>query len=317
MRASFMNAKYDIEVQKSHFSAPSRRSLLLGMYCMPVHAVPKPNSSDLQLITDHLAGPFSFNSMIPCNTHATHPLDNLHLLGKVLLSPYTQDLNNPILYKSDVVEAYHLMPMHLAWQVKQAVHIDGELHIDRYSVFDGWKSGNYSVTFHSLICWVARKIKGMLLLQVYSDDFYGLNKADDFTFYPSYKKHLLTNQYCLLCLWDKLGIPQKEKKQVSGAPLVIIGIEVDSNRLTFILPAASCNLLLSEITKFCQWHAKKVGAKATGSSSFPLKKWQCLAGWLNWSFNVYPHLHPCLNNIHDKIGGKEQGEELIYVNNEI
>ena len=86
------------------------------------------------------------------------------------------------------------------------------------------------------------------------------------------------NQYRLLCLCDELGIPHKEKKQVSGALLVIIGIEVDPNSLTFTLPAASHNLLLSKIAKFCQWHAKKLRAKATGSSSFPLKKWQCLAG---------------------------------------
>ena len=106
--------------------------------------------------------------------------------------------------------------------------------------------------------------------------------------------------------------------QVStGAPLVIIGIEVDPNHLTFTPPAASHNLLLSEIAKFCLRRPKKVGVKVAGSSSFPLKKWQCLAGWLNWSFNVYPHLCPCLNNIYHKIGGKERGEELIYVNNEI
>jgi hypothetical protein len=147
--------------------------------------------------------------MIPRNTHATYPLDNLHLLGEVLLSRYTQGLNNPILYKSDVAEAYRLMPMHPTWQVKQAVRIDGELHIDRCGVFGGRKSGDYSVTFHSLVCWIAREIKGIPLLQVYSDDFYGLNKGDDFTFYPPYKKHLPTNQYRLLCLWDELGIPHK------------------------------------------------------------------------------------------------------------
>ena len=156
--------------------------------------------------------------------------------------------------------------MHLAWQVKQAVCIDGELHIDRWGVFGGQKSGNYSITFHSLVCWIACRIKGILLLQVYSDNFYSLNKADDFIFYPPYKKHLPTNQYRLLCLWDKLGISHKEKKQVLGALLVIIGIKIDSNCLTFTLPAASHDLLLSEIAKFCQWHAKKVRAKATCSS---------------------------------------------------
>jgi len=226
---------------------------------MPVHAVPKPNSSDLQLITNHSAGPFSLNSMIPHNTHATYPLDNLHLLSEVLLSLYTQDLHNPILYKSDVAEAYCLMLMHLAWQVKQAVCIDGELHIDRCGVFGGRKSGNYSITFHSLVCWVACEIKGLLHLQVYSEDFYSLNKADNFTFYPPYKKHLLMNQCHLLCLWDELEIPHKEKKQVSDTPLVIIGIEVDPNHLTFTLPAASRDLLLSEIAKFwCTFEATEV-----------------------------------------------------------
>jgi len=178
VRASFMNNQRDIKVQKGRFSPPFGSSLLPGMYCMPIHAISKPNSSDLRLITDHSVGPFSLNSMIPRNTHATYPLDNLHLLGEVLLSPYTQSLNNPILYKSDVVEAYRLMLMHLTWQVKQAIRIDGELHIDRCGVFGGRKSGDYSVTFHSLVCWVAREIKGIPLLQVYSDNFYGLTPPD-------------------------------------------------------------------------------------------------------------------------------------------
>ena len=142
------------------------------------HAVPKPNSDDLRLITDHSAGIHSLNSMIPQNDHPTYPLDNLHLLGEILISAQDNDnASNLVLFKSDVAEAYRLMPMHPFWQVKQAVQIQGVLHIDRCGVFGGRKSGDYSVSFHALVAWVAREIKDISDLSVYSDDFYGANDA--------------------------------------------------------------------------------------------------------------------------------------------
>lgn len=159
--ALFIKNQCDIEVHDHRFSAPFGQTLLPGMYCMPAYAVPKPNSSDLRLITDQSASPFSLNSMIPQNTHATYPLDNLHLLDEVLLSPYVRNLHNPILFKSDVAIAYRLMPMHPAWQIKQAMCVNGNLHIDRCGVIGGRKTGDLSVPFHSLICWIAREIKGI------------------------------------------------------------------------------------------------------------------------------------------------------------
>jgi hypothetical protein len=52
------------EQQKGHYSNSFGPDLLPGMYSMPIHAVPKPNSEDLCLVNDHSAGPFSLNSMI-------------------------------------------------------------------------------------------------------------------------------------------------------------------------------------------------------------------------------------------------------------
>jgi len=283
------------------------------------HAVPKPNSDDLRLITDHSAGIHSLNSMIPQNDHPTYPLDNLHLLGEILISAQDNDnASNLVLFKSDVAEAYRLMPMHPFWQVKQAVQIQGVLHIDRCGVFGGRKSGDYSVSFHALVAWVAREIKDILDLSVYSsDDFYGANDATDYTFYPPYNQHLPSKQCRLLLLWDELGIPHKPKKQVSGSPLIIIGIEVDPNRLMFTLSSDARRSLIDDISKFCQKRVKRKGAKATGSSAFSLKCWQRLAGWLNWAFNIYPLLCPCLNHLYHKIGKKDRAEELIFVNSDV
>jgi hypothetical protein len=42
-----------------------------------------------------------------------------------------------------------------------------------------------------------------------------------------------------LCLWDELGVPHEDRKQVSGAPLTIIGFEVDPNALTVTMPLSA------------------------------------------------------------------------------
>ena len=134
-KATFPQEQYDTEVKKDKFSPAFDTTLLPGMYCMPVHVVPKPNSDDLRLITDYSFSPYSLNSMIPRNTHATYPLDNLHLFGQILLaSCRTGDI---VVFKSDVAEAYRLMLMHPFWQIKQGVHVNGQLHINHCGVFGG------------------------------------------------------------------------------------------------------------------------------------------------------------------------------------
>jgi hypothetical protein len=51
------------EVEKGWFLQAFGHDLLPGMYVMPSFAVPKPNSTKMQLVTDQSAGPFSVNSL--------------------------------------------------------------------------------------------------------------------------------------------------------------------------------------------------------------------------------------------------------------
>jgi hypothetical protein len=103
---------------------------------MPIYAVPKPGSTDLRLVNDHSAGAYSLNSMIGHSLVTGYPLDNLHQLGHMLLNLH---LLTPgvdlVMWKSDIAEAYRMCPMHPHWQIKQAVHIDGEFYIDRANCF--------------------------------------------------------------------------------------------------------------------------------------------------------------------------------------
>lgn len=309
-RNAFLSTQRDLEVQKGRFSESFGTSLLPGMYCMPIHAVPKPHSTDLRMVTDQSAGEYSLNSMMHREDSPSYPLDNMRHLGEMLLAFRKKSSARLTMFKSDIAEAYRLMPVHPFWQIKQINLVNGSAHVDRNCTFGGRKSGDIFVSFNSLVTWIAHHVKGIPFLAAYCDDSFGFTLEDDVTYYTPYGKFLPSPQATLLSLWDELSIPHKEKKQISGSPLVIIGIDVDPNLMTLTLPASARSDLLAELDKFCT-------RKGSRSRSFPLKVWQRLAGWLNWAFNVFPLLRPCLNNVYPKLAGKELPNQQIWVNNSI
>ena len=78
-------AQCDKEIKAGRFSHSFGDKLLPGMYSMAIHAVPKPHSSDLRLVTNHSAGIYSLNSMIKREDICGYPLDNMTHLGEMLL----------------------------------------------------------------------------------------------------------------------------------------------------------------------------------------------------------------------------------------
>ena len=91
------------------------------------------------------------------------------------------------------------------------------------------------------------------------------------------------DQIDLMNLWTDLNIPFKEKKQLFGSPLTIIGIDVDPNKMTFSLPDYARQDLLEHLDQFCMTSPSSKGAK------FTLREWQRLAGWLNWRASTSFH----------------------------
>jgi hypothetical protein len=130
--------------------------------------------------------------------------------------------------------------------------VNGQLHIDHCSVIGGRKIGNIWVTFNALVTWIAQEIKGIPDLLVYSDDSFRINPVDEWSLYAPYQKWLPTKQAHLLYLWNEIGLPHKEQKQVSGSPLPITGTEVDLNELTYTLSSEAQQDLIDEMMKFCR-----------------------------------------------------------------
>ncbi|KAF8812582.1 hypothetical protein BYT27DRAFT_7252098 [Phlegmacium glaucopus] len=311
-RSDFLHEQCKIEIDKGRFSPSFGMELLPGMYSMPIYAVDKPNSTDLRLVTDHSAGPFSLNNMIDHTKVTGFPLDNLRQLGEILLDVKRSIGNVPItMWKSDISEAYRLMPVHPCWQIKQINTIGGRRFVDHNLAFGSSGSPGIFISFNSLVAWIAKYVKLFDYLANYVDDSSGCDPTGETLLYEPYNQYLPSHQKQLLDLWDELGIPHKPKKQVSGSPLTIIGIEVDPNSMTFSLPPSAKSRLLYELSFWASKPPKH------SSGSFKLKHWERMAGWFNWALNVYPHLRPALNNVYSKIMSKHNREQRIYINNAI
>jgi hypothetical protein len=54
-------------------------------------------------------------------------------------------------------------------------------------------------------------------------------------------------------------------------------------------------------------------ATAPGGTRRALREFQQLAGWINWSFNVFPLLKPALSNVYAKLGGKTESHAKLFV----
>ncbi|KAF8800942.1 hypothetical protein BYT27DRAFT_7008837, partial [Phlegmacium glaucopus] len=143
-------------------------------------------------------------------------------------------------------------------------------------------------------------------LFAFVDDAFSWDFADHLAFYPPYKKLMPAKQTQLLQLFDDLGIPHEERKQVSGAPLLIIGFEVDPNLMTITMSADAKSDLVTAIHAF-----------ANPQQCRSLRDFQRLAGWVNWALNVYPLLRPGLSSVYEKMRRGMHPFQKLSINNTI
>jgi hypothetical protein len=310
-REKFFHDQAAVELAKERYSPSLGSTLLPGMYCMPIYAVPKPHSDKLRLVNDHSASSHSLNSMINHDEVTGYPMDSLAKFGNLLIDfrkhcPDILEGPGPItVWKSDIEGAYRLCPLHPFWQIKQAVRIGKNFHIDRCIAFGSSASPAIFIAFNSLVTWIAKYKRGITFITTYIDDSSGCAWADDTAYYAPYDRHLPSPQTRLLTLWDDLGIPHQERKQIHGASIPVIGIQVNPNTMTYTLPSESQAKLIGELE---MWVTK---------GKHTVRRWQHMAGWINWCLNVYPLLRPALCNVYNKLRFKSNPSGSVWVNNAV
>ncbi|KAG2050844.1 hypothetical protein BDR06DRAFT_974262 [Suillus hirtellus] len=164
--------------------------LLLGMYSMPIHTVPK-EGGKFRLVMNHSTGDFSLNSMIAKEDIARVTLDNVQDLGDALCLHHHQFNPNDTLHiwKADVSEAYQHMPMHLLWQIKQVVMFKGQRRIDHANVFGGHTSQCIFHAFMSLVMWLMVFVR-LIQAFLYVNNSFSFARIKDMAFYGKYHKML-------------------------------------------------------------------------------------------------------------------------------
>ncbi|KAJ6570340.1 hypothetical protein B0H10DRAFT_2168796 [Mycena sp. CBHHK59/15] len=155
-----------------------------------------------------------------------------------------------------------------------------------------------------LVSWIAndREIES----KVYIDDTFGADLTVNMSPYVPYDVILPTAQTQTLLLWDEIGLPHEQEKQLYGKQLTIIGFEVDPNAMTFTMSESKRAELLAGVEEFC--HIPPGGRRHS------LRKFRQLAGWINWALNVYGLLKPALSSVYDKMKGKSNSDAGIFVN---
>ncbi|KAJ3751962.1 hypothetical protein EV360DRAFT_89206 [Lentinula raphanica] len=317
---TFINTQRDTEQDKHRFSHSFGPDLLPGMYSTPVIAVPKPRSSDLRLVSNQSAGEFSQNSMVDPVAIKGPRMDTMKEFIPALLRYRRENPHQKlVMWKSDVSEAYRLVPMHPLWQIKQVVtsnlptkdevkegqRVDEiKRSVDWCATFGNRASPRLWFSVIGLVLWIAMYVKLIIDIFCYVDDVYGWEKEDNLMLYKPFNVRIPVKQAQLLYLWDFLGIPHKLKKLLNGPSLPIIGFDVDPNAMTITLPEESKQELILSVREFI----------STPSRRRSLHEFQMLAGWINWSLNVFPLLRPGLCNVYEKMRGKAKPNALIYLN---
>jgi hypothetical protein len=95
----------------------------------------------------------------------------------------------------------------------------------------------------SLVIWIAVFVR-LIQVFIYVDDSFLFAKVGDMAYYIKYHKMLPSAMVSLLLLWDELGIPHEERKQIFGCPLPVIGFEVDLNLMKISLKDESKCILV-------------------------------------------------------------------------
>ena len=304
--ASFLRDQRDIEIRARRYSESFGTDLLPGMYSTPIHAVPKPRSEKLRLVNDHSAGPFSLNSMIARSDVAGAKMDLISdLIGALLKYRKQFPDKSLVLFKSDVSAAYRRLPLHPLWQIKQIVTIDGDRHVDRCTSFGGRASCRDYTAFMGLVLWIAIVVKLLEDLFGYIDDNFGFDEEGNVIWYGPYQCYYPSKQARLLELWDEIGLPHDKAKQEYAPVLRIIGFMVDPKLMRVSMDEEDKTRLLQNVKEF--------SATAPGGTRRTLREFQQLAGWINWSFNVFPLLKPALSNVYAKMRGKVETHAKIFV----
>ena len=159
-----------------------------------------------------------------------------------------------------------------------------------------------------LISWISIYVYMIEDLLHYMDNAFLYDMDPVLKIYPPHHTHYPSKQCRLLTLWDDIGLPHEQCKQVFGWCIEIISFFVNPVQMSFTMSLELKEALIIGIRLFIN---------TTSACRRPLVEWQHLLGWINWGLNTFPLLKPGLQSSYEKIRGKLHVHASIYLNKQV
>jgi len=129
-----------------------------------------------------------------------------------------------------------------------------------------------------LVSWIGIYVYVIEDLLHYMDNAFTYDTNPALQYYPPYNMYYPSKQCRLLTLWDDIGLPHEQRKQIFGQCIDIIGFLVNLVEMSFSMPPNSKDTLIIAIHVFID---------TSSSRCRPLVEWQHLLGWINWGLNTF------------------------------
>ena len=154
--------------------------------------------------------------------------------------------------KSNIAEAYHNISMDPMWMLKQTVPHGNCKYVDRCNCFRCRGSYYVYIAFISLVCWIVDHIKHIQHLKCYIDNNFSFTQVGNVKYYEPYGRYFPSDQTKPLELWDEIGLPHVEQKQIYRLTVTFIGFEINPNTVTISISHEQKQTLINQVIDFAQ-----------------------------------------------------------------
>ena len=136
--------------------------------------------------------------------------------------------------------------------LKQTVMHRNCKYVDRCNCF-GYRGSYYIyIVFISLVCCIMDHIKHIQHLKCYIDNNCSFTQIGDVKYYEPYGRYFPSDQMKLLELWDKIGLPHVEWKQIYTPTITFIHFKINPNAMTVSISCEWKQTLIDQVIDFAQ-----------------------------------------------------------------
>ena len=286
-----LRAKIEEELQTGRYVGPFNEPPLKNLTISPLGVEPKKDKNKYRVIT-HLSYPegSSINDGISKEDSSVKYAsigDAIKLIKKAGRNAY--------MCKTDLKDAYRLIPLHPSQFKLTGLKFKGQYIIDRALPQGCASSAKIFETFSTAIEWIAKVKLNIKMIIHILDDFFWVSVGED---------NCLNDKNKFLEFCKEAGIPTVIKKTLGPDTVMeFAGIELDSIKMSARLPSGKIEKCLNKIEEILS------------KSKTTVNEIQRITGLLNFATSVVYPGRAFLRRMYNAIIGKKSKYSVVTISN--